>query len=300
MRRAAPAALAAALLALAPARPGDPPPAERLARARDWLYQLQRLDPAAVRATRFDVLVTDPSRDGSDGAWWDAATVRALREGRVCLAYLSIGEAEDYRGYWRPEWRKAPPPWLGPENPDWKGNFAVRFWDPGWRAVLLADDGPLARVVAAGWDGVYLDLVDVYDVWADKGELDRDEGRARMATLVRDLAAFARASRPGFVVVPQNGADLAARDDVLAVIDGLALEDTFFLDGSPRAKEETDEVLAHARRVRAAKKAVLTVDYVRGAEAKTAYERSRAEGFVPYATVRALDRLTVTPGLEPD
>jgi endo-alpha-1,4-polygalactosaminidase (GH114 family) len=169
--------------------------------------------------------------------------VRALREGRVCLAYLSIGEAEDYRGYWRPEWRKAPPPWLGPENPDWKGNFAVRFWDPGWRAVLLADDGPLARVVAAGWDGVYLDLVDVYDVWADKGELDRDEGRARMATLVRDLAAFARASRPGFVVVPQNGADLAARDDVLAVIDGLALEDTFFF----AAREGGDRRGAGAR-----------------------------------------------------
>ena len=44
----------------------------------------------------------------------------------MVLAYLSIGEAEDYRGYWDPSWVDASgvpipgvaPAWLGAENPE--------------------------------------------------------------------------------------------------------------------------------------------------------------------------------------
>ncbi|TAN37800.1 MAG: hypothetical protein EPN23_04615 [Verrucomicrobia bacterium] len=49
-------------------------------------------------------------------------------------AYLSIGEAGDYRGYWEKEWSAQPPTWLGAENPDWKGNFKVRYWQPAPKA----------------------------------------------------------------------------------------------------------------------------------------------------------------------
>lgn len=275
--------------------------AARLAKAQDWLYQLQGLDPAAVTSSAFDVLVTDPTRDGTDATAWDRATVERLKQGgRVALAYVSVGEAEDYRGYWRPEWKKAPPAWLGPENPDWEGNYAVRFWDEGWRAIVLADDGPLARAVAAGWDGVYLDLVDVYERWAEQGEVSEEEGAERMARFVRDIAAFTRARRPGFLVVPQNAPGLVAREDVLEVVDGLALEDTFYDGDRPQSAAHTREVLAHARTVRAAGKPVLAVDYCRArAKVDRFYERARVEGFVPYATVRALDRLTLDPGHTP-
>ena len=46
------------------------------------------------------------------------------------IAYSSIGEAEDYRYYWRAEWEDDVPTWLAAENKDWKGNFKVRYWDP--------------------------------------------------------------------------------------------------------------------------------------------------------------------------
>ncbi len=291
---------------LSPTPTPAPPPAAgdaraRLQRATDWLYQLQGLDPQAVRATRFDVLVTDPTRDGTDASRWPSATVSALREGgRVCLAYLSIGEAEDYRGYWRASWRAAPPAWLGPENPDWRGNYLVRYWHPGWRAVLLADDGPLARIVDAGWDGAYLDIVDGYEFWAERGEVTEAEGMRRMAALVKEVADFARARRPGFVIVPQNASALAARPDMLATIDGLALEDTFYDDDRTQAAAHTQEVLTNARAVRAAGKAVLAVDYCRApARVNRFYDLARQAGLVPYSTVRELDRLVVNPGHAP-
>ena len=75
---------------------------------------------------------------------------------------MSIGEAEDYRFYWREEWDDSGPSWLDVENADWPGNYKVRFWDSGWQSIMLqyAD-----RILAAGFDGVYLDIIDAYEVF---------------------------------------------------------------------------------------------------------------------------------------
>lgn len=35
------------------------------------------------------------------------------------LVYLSVGEAEDYRPYWKAAWKKRPPAWLGSSNSAW-------------------------------------------------------------------------------------------------------------------------------------------------------------------------------------
>ena len=44
---------------------------------------------------------------------------------RLVLAYMSIGEAEDYRYYWQKDWERNKPSWLDAENPDWPGNYKV-------------------------------------------------------------------------------------------------------------------------------------------------------------------------------
>ena len=50
------------------------------------------------------------------------------------------------------------------ENPDWAGNYKVRYWEQGWQDLILS--GPesyLNRITAAGFDGVYLDLIDAFE-----------------------------------------------------------------------------------------------------------------------------------------
>ena len=87
------------------------------------------------------------------------------------LCYVSIGEAEDYRFYWKKGWKPGNPAFLGPENPQWKRNFAARYWEPAWQAVFLGGkDSYLSRVQAAGFDGVYLDKVDEYEWFEEHGE----------------------------------------------------------------------------------------------------------------------------------
>ncbi len=145
---------------------------------------------------------------------------------RIVLSYLSIGEAEDYRGYWQPEWSETPPPWLEEENPDWAGNFKVRYWHPDWQTLIFGrPESYLDRIIDAGSDGVYLDIVDAYWHFQEKG---RKTAAADMVDFVTALAIYARERKPGFLIVPQNAEDLLAIEDYLAIIDAQAKEDLLF------------------------------------------------------------------------
>ncbi len=143
---------------------------DSLGAARNSLYLLnperfasRRALVDALSSTFYDLLIVD--------AWFDSekplsrddvATLKVKPIGtrRLVLAYLSIGEAEDYRADWDLAWATRPPRWLGPENPDWPGNYAVDYWDPLWQEIIFAR---VDALVSAGFDGVYLDRVDSYE-----------------------------------------------------------------------------------------------------------------------------------------
>jgi len=261
-----------------------------------WGYVLQ--GPAGG-PLNYDALLRSPARMlVVDPSELDGGRVARLRSGgRVVLGYLSVGEAERYRGYWRAAWTKAPPSFIGPENPDWPGNLKVRYWDGAWEALVARE---LDALVAAGFDGAWLDVVDAFEFWHP----ERRGAPAEMARLVRRLATRARRQAPGFLVVPQNGATilshLSAEDAAayLAAVDAIGAEDTFFFGAAthdnPWRPQRT--VLAALRRFRDAGRPVFAVDYLtRPEQARRFVGAARAEGFVPYVGRRALDRLVVQP-----
>ena len=300
---------------------------------RSWGYQLQG-HPRAVSSNGVDLLVVDYSSDGSHKCVLTAAEVAALKKragepDRIVLAYLSIGEAEDYRYYWDASWitRSVPEPperpdlpcntsspewtaygkirhtvaieltdrapsWLGNENPSWRGNFQVRYWDPAWQAILFGSQTAyLDRILAAGFDGVYLDRVDAFDEW----QQGRPQAPREMTTLVKRIAAYAREKRPGFLVVPQNAEALLKYDDYIATIDGIAKEDLLYgldgkRDGSPNPQGEVWSSRRMLDRARRAGKTVLAVEYVRdpGLAARVTGEL-RGLGYVPLVAPRELD-----------
>lgn len=119
----------------------------------------------ALRSTDHDVLVLDLFYDGLALTAEEVGSLKRKASGgeRLVLCYMSIGEAEDYRFYWEVEWAAHPPDWLDVVNPDWPGNFKVRYWDPGWQNVILGSGGYLDRILEAGYDGVYLDIIDAFE-----------------------------------------------------------------------------------------------------------------------------------------
>ena len=95
-----------------------------------WAYQLQKIDINALSANKsFDLVVIDYSADGTADKKISPSEIAKIQQGgKKAIAYISIGEAEDYRSYWKPEWLSSPPLWLGTENPQRPGKYTVRLW----------------------------------------------------------------------------------------------------------------------------------------------------------------------------
>ncbi|MEQ9310137.1 MAG: endo alpha-1,4 polygalactosaminidase [Balneolaceae bacterium] len=80
---------------------------------------------------------------------------------RLLISYMSIGEAEDYRYYWNESWEPGNPDWIVAENPNWEGNFKVKYWELDWKSYIYGNtESYLQKIIDAGFDGVYLDIID--------------------------------------------------------------------------------------------------------------------------------------------
>jgi cysteinyl-tRNA synthetase, unknown class len=270
-------------------------------KVRNWAYQLQGAVPGEIAASPFDLVVIDYSRDGTEKGAHSLNDVQKMRRKadggrRVVLSYMSIGEAEDYRYYWDAKWKMKPPAWLDEENPDWSGNYKVRYWNPEWRALIFgAPEAYLDKIIAAGFDGVYLDIVDAFEYY----ETSRSTAVADMVGFVTALSAYAKSKKPGFLIFPQNGEILLEKPGYLAAIDGIGKEDLFYAGeendrpNPPREIETGIRLLKHAA---AAGKLVLTVEYLTNREHIQDYRARAAEaGFMAYVSDRSLDRLVPQP-----
>lgn len=145
-----------------------------LSNAKNFLYLL---DPGgfadrhsflnALAGTNYDVLIIDLFDEYGKALTATEVSALSVKENggdRLVLAYMSIGEAEDYRYYWDTAWSSLPPSWLVEENPNWPGNYKVRYWDESWKALLYGvPQAYLDRILAAGFDGVYLDIIDAFE-----------------------------------------------------------------------------------------------------------------------------------------
>jgi cysteinyl-tRNA synthetase len=279
----------------------SPPP--DLQAVDDFSYQLQNLDLAVIGDTAYDLVVMDYSAEGDDETAFAAAQIAALKYSpggpKIILAYMSIGEAEDYRFYWQDGWRPGNPTWLDEENLDWPGNYKVHYWDPAWQAIVFRYTD---RLLAAGFDGAYLDIIDAYEYYAERG---RSTAAQEMAGLVAAIRTYARARNPNFYIFPQNAPELAGLVPAyLDGVDGIGQEDIYYGyedDDVMTPPEVTAEVEGYLDVFRNAGKLVLTVDYATTpAHVDDAYAKSQAKGYVPFCTVRDLDRLVINPGHEPD
>jgi cysteinyl-tRNA synthetase len=269
----------------------------------NFLYQLQRANATRIGGTAFDLVVTSIDIAGNS-----PETVPALKHSpggdKTVLAYLSIGQAEDYRFYWDPSWKTDPPSWLDEPDPDWRGDYWVRYWDPGWKAIIFGSpDAYLDRIIALGFDGIYLDRVDAYAYFEERD--GRRTAAREMADFVIELAEYAREQRPGFGVFPQNAEELGTMfDDYLDTVTGIGIEDLYYgqiADHEPSPPADTAERERILSDWVDAGKLVLTIDYTaRPEQISDAYRRSIEHGFVPYVTDRSLGRIRINPGFEPE
>lgn len=284
------------------------PAGPALANVKSWGYQLTDLDVATLAASPYELLVIDYTRYGSEDARLSRADLDKLKKlpdgrRRFVLAYMSIGEAEEYRYYWRWHWGilwgLLAPSWRGKHNPEWEGNYAVRYWQPGWQSIILgssatARDGYLDRILDAGFDGVYLDKIDSSLESIGK---ENPNARADMVTFVHRIAERSRARVPGFLVVPQNGEELLSIAGYRSIIDGLGKEDLLYGEFANGKPNPPDTIAMRAKllaKLALDRKPVFAVEYLDDvAEIAEARRRLLELGLVPHFADRDLARLRI-------
>ena len=280
----------------------------------DFLYQLQNIDLDAIGKTKFDLVIIDYSRDGSEEGRFTAQEINALKESiggpKIVIAYMSIGEAENYRWYWNSSWDAdndgipdpGAPPWLGPANPEWPGNYKVKYWYPEWQSIIL---NYLDKIIESEFDGVYLDIIDAYEYWGPGGEsgLNRETAEQEMVDFVKKIANHTRIikGKINFLIFPQNGEGLSTHSDYVQIVSGIGKEDLWYYDNTPQPPEYINEAISNLDVFKNAGKLVLVIDYVTQKELiDDFYSKAISKGYIPYATVRSLDSLVINPGHEPD
>lgn len=286
-----------------------------ISKVKVWAMQLQKFDVATAKATNADMLVTDATTGSTSGQPFTESEVAALKvkpdgSPRLVISYLSIGEAEDYRpDYFTSEYMEEDAPdWLLSENKVWKGNRIIRFCNEGWQQTILGDENgmsvynsvefsPLYKLIELGFDGVYLDRVDVY------AEVQKDcpDAANKMVAFVERLAAHARKRNPNFIVIQQNAEELLQHKRMIDAIDAVAKEDLFYgadhtQSANPRSMVES--TLKHLAFAKAAGRPVFVLDYLNDPEQRRINRaKIQAQGFVPYIGPRPLDQLWL-PGAD--
>ncbi|MFH1728251.1 MAG: endo alpha-1,4 polygalactosaminidase [Pseudomonadota bacterium] len=125
---------------------------------------------SALAATDYDMFIMDLYFDGEALTSADLEQIQTKASGgsRLLISYMSIGEAEDYRYYWESEWSESFPSWIETENPDWPGNYKVKYWDNQWENIIFGNDTSyLKKIIDVGFDGVYLDIIDAYEYFEE-------------------------------------------------------------------------------------------------------------------------------------
>lgn len=287
------AALALLIALVSPALVAPP-----LHAVRSWAFQLQNVDPLAIKLSPYDLVVIDYGFDRRNATAFPREVIDLMRRKpdgtkRWIFAYISIGEAEDYRYYWQQSWLENRPQWLEPENPDWPGNYLVQYWHPEWQGILFGSPNAyLDRILAAGFDGVYLDGADKFEQWQRR----RPSAASDMVDLIGAIAAYARALRRDFLIIPQNGDGLLSNPRFAQMIDGFGREDLLYSEKQPDLRNTQRSIVDSVRKLRplvAMGKPVFVVEYTADSElAATMLREIRALGYIGYVAERELKTLS--------
>ena len=147
-----------------------------LADAKNFLYLINTENYSAkqdfinaIAQTDYDLILIDLFFNDNHALTKDDITALKTKHNggkRLVICYMSIGEAEDYRYYWQSDWNNNKPEWLDKENPNWKGNYKVWYWEKEWQDIIYGTDNSyLKKILDAGFDGVYLDIIDAFEYY---------------------------------------------------------------------------------------------------------------------------------------
>ncbi len=252
-------------------------------------------------AATFRLINIDADPDSGN---FTPAQIQTLKAGgrNTVISYLNIGSCERSRRYFSHAPAGLVP--CGRNRAAQLGQypgFPDEVWmNPGNRdqqRLILEYVAP--RLAATGVDGFFLDNLEIVEHGArgkgTGGACDRACVEGALSLVARLRRAF-----PNLAIIMQNATGSTTRDAIVGgvpfprLIDGISREEVY----APRYDRDAEsELLAWKRlglSVEGNPFSITTLDYVGSCgarrRARAAYERSRANGFSPYATISSANQ----------
>lgn len=316
----------------------------KLSQIKYWAYQIQGIEnPGAVTAlstSNYDMLVIEPTKtdwSSNNSKNFDTKSMVSMLKSskasdkvhrKLVIAYINIGEAEDWRWYWKwSKWQSGdsrpgdlPNYVLIPDPDGWSGNFPVAYWDPEWKDIIIygkdQDSSPyrdykstIDEAIDDGFDGVYLDWVEGYENEAVIAEAKKQgkDPQVEMIKFIKEIKDYAKSRDPDFIIIQQNGVGLCdGHPEIFSLIDGISQEAIWY-DGTafddwdapngydvPTDPELTNYYINYLEKYKEAGVPVFNCEYALN-YSDDAYEKSYNFGFIPYCTRRSLSNITTVP-----
>ena len=274
-----------------------------------WTYQLQNINILQIsNSNQFQLIVMDYSADGSDETAFSNEQISQIKNsGKKAISYISIGEAENYRFYWNDNWDsdnngvpdQGAPSWLGDLNPDWSGNYKVRYWQHDWQDIIFSY---IDKIIDQGFDGIYCDIIDAYYYWSEEKQEEPFADSLMIQFIINIKNHIKNKTQNEFYIIPQNGEFIIneanvsenLKESFFNSIDAVGVEDVFFPGDEPENNnfDPDQERISVLHEFRNHNKYVFSVEYLTFSDLISNYLVAASENdFIPYYTVRSLDIL---------
>jgi len=246
------------------------------------VFILQGADYEILSSSPFDMAIIDPDDSGLN-----IADIKSLHsQNKKVFAYLSIGEAENYRYYWQKDWKTGNPDFVEKENINWDGNYKVMYWDKEWQKIVFA---MLSKIIETGYDGVYLDVVDAYRYFEELGYVN---ARQQMSDFVISISKYSKSINANFLIIPQNAEELIESEGYLAAIDGAGRESLWYLYDTLQDEDDFADSLAYLDRIKASGRLVFVISYCSKVENIKDFKKlARKHGFISFVGSKELDHI---------
>lgn len=164
-------------------------------------------DVTARRIAKFDLVIFEPDQ-------LEVSSFKNLKT--KLIAYLSVGEIEKTRYYWRSFESSLA---LVDENPHWKGSYRIDIRNKKWRDFLIRERIP--QILARGFDGLFLDTVDTARYLEEK---DPKKFEGSIKAMI-DFVFQIRDQFPDLILIPNNGLEMLG--DYGSAINAVVVEDLY-------------------------------------------------------------------------
>jgi cysteinyl-tRNA synthetase, unknown class len=284
--------------------PASPVPLKPVTRSKptwknvkSWGLQTAAMPATLDKIAHANIDLGIISRLAAHGRPYTNAEITKAKRNKWLLAYVDVGEAQKYEWYFDEVFRNGPPAWALERNRRHPVNFRVLLDAPEWNAIILET---INRVIEQGFDGVELDVLDVYWNKVYPGGSSK-ENQAKAVKLACKIAKFARARVPSFKIVVNNASDLAGKfPEYKTCVDATIGESVWWFNtNTPRDKQYTQFQLKFlAQNLKAGLKVLVMDKTLIPKDGAFVYRESKKRGWLPFVSDWYLSSFPLEPQTE--